>query len=115
MRRKGDPVARVTYVQPSGEEETFDLPAGKSLMLGAQSNGVPGILGECGGQAMCATCHVYVDEKHLARLPEMTEEEDAMLDDTACERRTNSRLSCQLEASDDIDGIVVHLPEEQSL
>jgi 2Fe-2S ferredoxin len=106
---------KVTYVQPDGARETFDIAAGKSLMLGAQSNGVAGILGECGGQAMCATCHVYVDAKDLANLPEMLDDEDAMLEDTASERKPSSRLSCQIEASDDLDGIVVYLPDEQSL
>jgi 2Fe-2S ferredoxin len=106
---------KVTYVQPDGARETFDIATGKSLMLGAQSNGVAGILGECGGQAMCATCHVYVDAKDLDLLPSMSDEEDAMLEDTASERKPTSRLSCQLEASDDVDGIVVYLPEEQSV
>jgi ferredoxin, 2Fe-2S len=106
---------KVTYVQPDGARETFDVATGKSLMLGAQSHGVAGILGECGGQAMCATCHVYVDDKHLDLLPAMSDDEDAMLEDTASERKPTSRLSCQLEASDELDGIVVHLPEEQAL
>jgi ferredoxin, 2Fe-2S len=106
---------KVTYVQADGARETFDIAAGKSLMLGAQSHGVAGILGECGGQAMCATCHVYVDPKDLDLLPPISDEEDAMLEDTASERRPTSRLSCQLEASDDLDGIVVFLPEEQAL
>jgi 2Fe-2S ferredoxin len=106
---------KVTYVQPDGARETFDITAGKSLMLGAQSHGVAGILGECGGQAMCATCHVYVDAKDLDGLPPISDEEDAMLEDTASERKSTSRLSCQLEAADDLDGIVVYLPDEQSL
>jgi ferredoxin, 2Fe-2S len=104
---------KVTYVQPDGTRETFDIAAGKSLMLGAQSHGVVGILGECGGQAMCATCHVYVDDKDLGRLPPISDDEEAMLDDTAAERRPSSRLSCQLESSAELNDIVVHLPEEQ--
>jgi 2Fe-2S ferredoxin len=108
-------VPKVTYVQPDGVRETFDIATGKSLMLGAQSNSVAGILGECGGQAMCATCHVYVDTKDLDILPPMSDDEDAMLEDTASERKPTSRLSCQLEAGDDLDGIVVYLPDEQSL
>jgi 2Fe-2S ferredoxin len=106
---------KVTYVQPDGARETFDIATGKSLMLGAQSHGVAGILGECGGQAMCATCHVYVDANDLDALPPMSDDEDAMLDDTASERKPSSRLSCQLEASDELDGVVVYLPDEQSL
>jgi ferredoxin, 2Fe-2S len=76
---------------------------------------VSGILGECGGQAMCATCHVYVDAKDLGALPPMSDDEDAMLEDTASERKPSSRLSCQLDASDELDGLVVYLPDEQSL
>src|SRR5246127_1501203 len=106
---------KVTYVQPDGGRETFDIAAGKSLMLGAQSHGVEGILGECGGQAMCATCHIYVDAKDLDVLPSMSEDEDAMLEDHASERKPTSRLSCQLEACEELDGIVVYLPEEQAL
>ena len=106
---------KVTYVQPDGARETFDIASGKSLMLGAQSNGVEGILGECGGQAMCATCHVYVDAKDLDILPAMSDDEEAMLEDTASERKPTSRLSCQLDACDELDGIVVYLPDEQTL
>ena len=104
----------VTYVQADGSARSFELSTGKSLMLAAQSHGVAGILGECGGQAMCATCHVYVDEAYLDRLPEMTEDEDAMLEDAVCPRRPNSRLSCQVEVADELDGLVLHIPEEQS-
>jgi 2Fe-2S ferredoxin len=106
---------KVTYVQFDDARETFDIATGKSLMLGAQSNGVAGILGECGGQAMCATCHVYVDAKDLEILPPMSDDEDAMLDDAASERKPTSRLSCQIEACDELDGIIVYLPEEQSI
>src|SRR6201993_92022 len=102
---------KVTYVQPDGARETFDIATGKSLMLGAQSHGVDGILGECGGQAMCATCHIYVDAKDLDILPPMSEDEDAMLEDTASERKPTSRLSCQLEACEDLDGTAVYPPQ----
>jgi 2Fe-2S ferredoxin len=104
---------KVTYVQADGSSETFELTPGKSFMLAAQSNGVAGILGECGGQAMCATCHVYVDERYLDRLPAVSEDEDAMLEEAASERKANSRLSCQLEVSGELDGIVLNVPEEQ--
>ncbi|MGC0367037.1 2Fe-2S ferredoxin [Rhodococcus sp. 27YEA15] len=106
-------MSKITYVQPDGSRETCDVPSGKSVMLAAQSSGVSGILGECGGQAMCATCHVYVDESFLDKLPEPSEEEDAMLEEAASDRRPNSRLSCQIDASDALDGLVVHVPEEQ--
>lgn len=106
-------MAKIIYVEASGERREVDLPAGKNLMLAAQSNNVAGILGECGGQLMCATCHVYVDEAFLARLPPLSEDEDEMLADTACERKPNSRLACQLSASDELDGLVLELPEAQ--
>jgi 2Fe-2S ferredoxin len=114
-KRKATSMPKVTYVQPDGARETFDIATGKSLMLGAQSNGVEGILGECGGQAMCATCHVYVDAKHVDILPSMSDDEDAMLGDTASERKPTSRLSCQIDACDELDGVVVYLPDEQTL
>ena len=103
----------VTYVQADGSVESFDLTPGKSLMLGAQSNGVPGILGECGGQAMCATCHVYVEQAHLGRLHPIQEDEEEMLGTTAAERKPNSRLSCQLKVTPALDGLIVRLPPKQ--
>src|SRR3984893_12204988 len=101
---------KVTYVQPDGARETFDIATGKSLMLGAQSHGVDGILGECGGQAMCATCHVYVDEKYRQYLPEVSEDEDEMLEEALAERRPNSRLSCQIPVTGELDGVVLQVP-----
>ncbi len=103
----------VTYIRPDGERTTLDIPEGTSLMRGAVGNNVDGIVGECGGQMMCATCHVFVEPEFLDRLPAVSEDEDLMLDTTACARRPNSRLSCQLTASAAIDGIVVRTPEAQ--
>jgi len=103
----------VTYVRADGERRTLDLPAGTSLMNGAVSHSLDGIVGECGGQLMCATCHVYVEPEFLGRLDAPSDDEDAMLDTTACARRPNSRLSCQLVASGQLDGIVVRTPETQ--
>lgn len=104
---------KVTYVQPDGSATAYSFATGNSLMLAAQSQGVDGILGECGGQAMCATCHVYVEEKYLQFLPPVSEEEDAMLAEAAAERRPTSRLSCQLPVTDELDGMVLEVPEEQ--
>ncbi|MFF2299333.1 2Fe-2S iron-sulfur cluster-binding protein [Arthrobacter sp. NPDC058127] len=105
---------KVTYVQADGSAETYDFAVGKSLMLAAQSHGVDGILGECGGQAMCATCHVYVDEKFLDFLPEVSEDEDEMLAEAAAERRSNSRLSCQIPVREELDGVTLVVPKEQT-
>jgi 2Fe-2S ferredoxin len=106
-------VPAVTYVSSDGERDEVELAAGTTVKDGALENGVEGIVAECGGNAMCATCHVYVDESWLEKLPERSDVEDEMLDSTACERTENSRLSCQIRLTDELDGLVVHLPEEQ--
>src|SRR6267142_2049147 len=76
-------------------------------------NGIDGIVAECGGEMMCATCHVYVEPDQLDRTPPMSDDEKAMLEFTASERKPNSRLSCQLVATPEFDGLVVRLPEAQ--
>lgn len=103
----------VTYVTPDGARDDVEVAEGTSVMRGAVRHGIEGIVAECGGSAMCATCHVYVDEDRLRLLPEMSDEEDALLDGTASERRPNSRLSCQITVTAALDGLVVHLPERQ--
>jgi 2Fe-2S ferredoxin len=82
-------------------------------MEGAVQNGVDGILAECGGSCMCATCHVYVDEAWLPRLNPIEEEEEEMLGSTAAKRKANSRLSCQIRVTAELDGLVVNLPPKQ--
>jgi ferredoxin, 2Fe-2S len=104
---------RITYVEATGAEVTLQLAEGWSLMQGATANGVEGILGECGGSCACATCHCYVEEARLADLPPPSENELAMLENAAAERRPNSRLACQIKATGALDGLVVHLPETQ--
>jgi 2Fe-2S ferredoxin len=104
---------KITYVHPDGAREELDVPVGTSVMRAAVMNGIDGIVAECGGEMMCATCHVYVAEDQLARTPKMSEEEAAMLEFTASERRPNSRLSCQLTVTPELDGLVVYLPETQ--
>ena len=82
-------------------------------MQGATGNGIDGIVAECGGNCMCATCHVYVEPAQLALLPAISAEEDALLHGTAAERLPNSRLSCQIRVTPDLDGPVVYLPDRQ--
>jgi 2Fe-2S ferredoxin len=82
-------------------------------MRGAVVNGVAGIVAECGGGARCGTCHVFVEDSDGITLPPMHPEEDEQLYCTAMERRDNSRLSCQLEVTDDLDGLVVRVAERQ--
>lgn len=103
----------VTLIDTSGLNRTLQVPEGQSLMQAAVSAGVRGIVGECGGSAMCATCHVYVDETFADRLPAPLETELEMLECTASERLPNSRLGCQIKLSAALDGLVVRLPERQ--
>lgn len=104
---------RVTYIATDGKETTLDIEVGITVMQAAVLHGVDGIVAECGGSCMCATCHVYVREDQLAMTPAMQPDEEAMLEGTASPRRPNSRLSCQLAASPEMDGLVVYLPETQ--
>jgi 2Fe-2S ferredoxin len=106
-------MANVTYVHPDARRDTLDLSEGLSVMQGATGNGIDGIVAECGGNCMCATCHVYVEPARLALLPAISAEEDALLDGTAAERLPNSRLSCQMRVTPDLDGLVVYLPDRQ--
>ena len=104
----------VTYVATDGTERRVEVPEGRSVMQGAIQNGVRGIEAECGGVLSCATCHVYVDPDWAARLEPPSEDEEDMLSNTAAERRTGSRLSCQIEMTGDLDGLRVQIPETQS-
>ncbi|KEA62301.1 Ferredoxin, 2Fe-2S [Marinobacterium lacunae] len=104
---------KVVYVDFQGNRNELEVANGMTLMQGAVMNGLDGIEGECSGSCACATCHCYVDEAYLDKLPEMSENEDELLDGTASERLGTSRLSCQIRMTDDLDGIVVQLPEEQ--
>ena len=104
---------RVTYISQDEKTTTLDVDIGTSVMQAAVLNGVDGIVAECGGSCMCATCHVYVQDDELAKCPPMEADEDAMLEGTASPRHPNSRLSCQLVVSAEMDGLVVHLPETQ--
>jgi 2Fe-2S ferredoxin len=101
----------ITYIHRDGSEDRVEAADGVSVMRAALQNGIAGIVGECGGQAMCATCHVYVDL--AVELPARSDDEDEMLDGTACERTDESRLGCQLRAGTDFDSLVVRLPERQ--
>ena len=103
----------ITYVHTDGSREVIDVPVGTSVMRGAILNSIDGIVAECGGEMMCATCHVYVEEPQLRLTPQQSDDEKAMLEFTASERRPNSRLSCQLVVTPEMDGLVVCLPETQ--
>lgn len=103
---------RVVYIDHAGTRYEVEAPTGRNLMQAALDNDVPGIIGECGGSCSCGTCHGYVDEQWLAKLPPLSETEVFMLEGVL-EPRDNSRLCCQLRASPELDGIVVRVPKEQ--
>ncbi|MFI1168562.1 2Fe-2S iron-sulfur cluster-binding protein [Streptomyces sp. NPDC020801] len=104
---------KVVYLHPDGSSDILDVPEGTSVMHAAVALGVDGIIAECGGAAMCATCHVYVDPSVAEGLPAVSPDEDEMLDCTACPREPGSRLGCQLMLTSALDGLVVRLPERQ--
>lgn len=102
---------QVHWIMRNGDRVSDDVNLGTNLMDAAQMNSIPGIAGECGGCLSCATCHVYVDEAWLSACPPMDEVENAMLDVVTSPRQAGSRLSCQLIASEALDGIVLHVPD----
>ncbi|WP_298907441.1 2Fe-2S iron-sulfur cluster-binding protein [uncultured Aliiroseovarius sp.] len=101
---------KVTWVLPGGEEVVADVQTGVNLMEAATANNIAGIQGECGGSLSCATCHVHVDGNWLSKTGEKGDFEEAMLDMADGEVTDASRLSCQIEASDDLDGIRLIVP-----
>ena len=103
----------ITFIHPDNRAEPVEAEIGDSAMRAAVLHGIDGIVAECGGSALCATCHVYVDDAWLGRLAAIGDDEDALLDGTACERRANSRLSCQIKITPELDGLVLRLPERQ--
>ena len=104
---------KITYISHNGEKNIVEVPVGLSVMEGALQNNVKGIDADCGGSMACATCHVYVEEKWLDKIPKAEEAEVDMID-MAFEPKKNSRLSCQLIISDVLDGLKVTTPEKQS-
>ncbi|MEM7501923.1 MAG: 2Fe-2S iron-sulfur cluster-binding protein [Pseudomonadota bacterium] len=103
---------KIIYITRDGENHTVDVENGYSVMEGAINNNIEGIVAECGGACACATCHSYIDPAWLDKLPEMDDMEDSMLD-AAFERKDNSRLTCQIEVSDALDGLVVTVGENE--
>ena len=103
----------ITYHAHDGSTKEVDVPVGSTVMQGAVKNGVEGIIAECGGNCMCATCHVYVDPAWVGRLEPVGDTEDAMLDSTAAERLPNSRLSCQIKVTAALNGLIVTTPDSQ--
>ena len=105
-------MAKITYIKSSGNSQTIEVANGLSVMEGAVQNDIPGIDADCGGGMACATCHVYVKEEWFDKLPKKEDGEEDMLD-MAFEPKNNSRLSCQLTVSDELDGLIVNIPSKQ--
>ncbi len=106
-------MTKITYIEHGGKEHVVDVPDGLTVMEGARDNGIPGIEADCGGACACSTCHVYVAEAWVDRLPVKDAMEEDMLDFAYQPDPARSRLTCQLKVSPAIDGLVVQMPEKQ--
>ncbi|MGH7025531.1 MAG: 2Fe-2S iron-sulfur cluster-binding protein [Caulobacteraceae bacterium] len=105
-------MAKITYIEHNGAEHVVEVKTGLSVMEGAVKNNIPGIDADCGGACACATCHVYVQGDWLDKTGDKSAMEESMLD-FAENVEDNSRLSCQIKVSDELDGLVVKMPESQ--
>lgn len=101
----------ITFVQPDGTQKTVDAAIGDNVMRAAVNADIDGIIGECGGAMACATCHCYVDDAWVEKTGELIDGEEDMLDCAEAEAKSTSRLSCQLTVTEELDGLVVHVPE----
>lgn len=106
-------MAKITYIEFSGTEHIIDVANGLTVMEGARDNNIPGIEADCGGACACSTCHVYVDDAWVAKLPEKDDMEADMLDFAFQPDDIKSRLTCQLKVTDAYDGLIVRMPEKQ--
>lgn len=105
-------MAMITYIEFDGTSHVVDVSSGMSVMEGAINNNIPGIEAECGGACSCATCHVYVDPAWVTATGSAQHIEEDMIE-CAMDIQETSRLSCQIEVSDELDGLIVRLPELQ--
>jgi ferredoxin, 2Fe-2S len=106
-------VPKLTFLSADGTVRAVDGSVGESVMLAAVQNGVPGIIAECGGNASCGTCHVWVTEDYVDAVGEPNDTEEDMLDLAVSDRRPGSRLSCQIRVTEDLDGLTVEIPPVQ--
>ncbi|MBD3804302.1 MAG: 2Fe-2S iron-sulfur cluster binding domain-containing protein [Thioclava sp.] len=106
-------MAKITYVEFNGTRHEIDVKPGMTVMEGARDNGVPGIDADCGGACACSTCHVYVDKDWVEKLPPKDTMEEDMLDFAYEPDPVTSRLTCQIKVTDELDGLVVNIPEKQ--
>ncbi len=105
-------MAKITYIEHNGTQHVVEVPNGLTVMEGARDNNIPGIDADCGGACACSTCHVYVDQNWVEKTGEAEQMEQDMLD-FAFDVTDQSRLSCQIKISDELDGLIVNLPEKQ--
>src|SRR3954468_12789738 len=113
MREGRRSVPKVIYVGLDGQEYSVEAAEGESVMATAVKNGVPGIIGECGGNASCATCHVWVRDEYLPLVGEPNDTEEDLLEMGVSDRREGSRLSCQIKMSDELDGLTVDVAPQE--
>lgn len=106
-------MAKITYIEHNGTEHVVEVANGLTVMEGARDNNIPGIDADCGGACACSTCHVYVHSDWVAKLAPREDMEEDMLDFAFEPDATRSRLTCQIKVTDDLDGLVVHMPEKQ--
>ena len=105
-------MAKIKYIEHNGKEHEIEVSSGLTVMEGAIKNNIPGIDADCGGASACATCHVYINQDWVDKLnPKEDTEEDVL--DFAFDVKDNSRLSCQISVTDELDGLIVDLPEKQ--
>jgi ferredoxin, 2Fe-2S len=107
-------MTKISFIDRKNRIRSIDADNNSSAMRAAVSHGVKGIAAECGGNGICATCHVYVDEAWIGKLGPVGEDEDTLLDSTVAARLPNSRLSCQIRITPALDGLTMRLPERQS-
>ena len=105
-------MARITFVQPDGSATEVEVANGLTVMEGAIENDIAGVIAECGGSCSCSTCHCYVADGWMDALPPVEKDESALLE-FAWEPRSSSRLTCQILVTDELDGLVLHVPAEQ--
>ena len=103
---------KLNFIEADGTRHEVEVENGYSVMEAAINNNIEGIVAECGGACACATCHSYVDDAWLDKIPPMDDMEDSMLD-AAYERQDNSRLTCQIEVNDDLDGLIIHVADNE--
>ncbi len=107
-------MTKITFIDRGNQARSVNADNNSTVMLAAVNHGVKGIVAECGGNAICATCHVYVDDSWVSKLEPVGEDEDTLLDGTVATRLPNSRLSCQIRITPALDGLTLRLPDRQT-